>query len=144
MDRPTGRGTGRHPSQTADAGRRVHRIDGKTAPRMKPYLAHIKINLKLTLRDRSLLFFNYLFPLVFFFIFAQTFKAQQGGSINQVITMVLIIGVLGSGFFGSGLRAVQERELGILRRFKVAPITAAPILVASLVTGLLAYLPSVV
>ena len=44
------------------------------------------------LRDRSLLFFNYLFPLVFFFIFAQTFKAQQGGSINQVITMVLIIG----------------------------------------------------
>lgn len=109
---------------------------------MKAYLAHISINLRLTLRDRLLLFFNYLFPLVFFFIFGQTFKAQQGGSINQVITMVLIIGVLGSGFFGSGLRAVQERETGILRRFKVAPITPTPILVASMVTGLIAYLPS--
>jgi imidazolonepropionase-like amidohydrolase/ABC-type multidrug transport system permease subunit len=88
------------------------------------------------------IFFNYLFPLVFFFIFAQLFHAEQGGAIIQVLTMVLNIGILGSGFFGAGIRAVQEREANILRRFKVAPISAAPILVASLVTGLLNFLPS--
>lgn len=111
---------------------------------MKPYLAHIKINLKLTVRDRLVLFFNYAFPLVFFFIFAQTMDARQGGAINQVLTMVLIIGVLGTGFFGAGIRSVQEREQNILRRFKVAPITPAPILTASVVVGWAAYIPSVV
>lgn len=111
---------------------------------MKAYLAHIKINLKLTLRDKSILFFNYAFPLVFFFIFAQAMDARQGAIINQVITMVLIIGVLGTGFFGAGIRAVQDREQNILRRLKVAPITPAPILAASVLVGLLAYLPAVV
>ena len=107
------------------------------------YLAMAAINLRLTFRDRTVIVFNYLFPLVFFFIFAQLFHAEQGGAIIQVLTMVLNIGILGSGFFGAGIRAVQEREANILRRFKVAPISAAPILVASLVTGLLNFLPSV-
>lgn len=109
---------------------------------MKTYLAHIRTTLKLTMRERSVLFFNYLLPLLFFVVFAQSFGADRGGAISQVITMVLIMGVLGSGFFGAGLRAVQERELNILRRFKVAPITPLPILVSSLVTGVIAYLPS--
>lgn len=109
---------------------------------MRPYLAHIKINLKLTLRDRLVLFFNYAFPLAFFFIFAQTFGATRGGVINQVVAMVLIIGVLGNGLFGAGIRAVQERDQNILRRFKVAPTSPAPMLVASLVTGWLHYLPA--
>ena len=111
---------------------------------MNSYLAMAAINLKLTFRDRTVIFFNYLFPLVFFFIFAQLFHAEQGGAIIQVVTMVLNIGILGSGFFGAGIRAVQEREANILRRFKVAPISAAPILVASLTTGLLNFLPSAV
>jgi imidazolonepropionase-like amidohydrolase len=38
---------------------------------------------------------------------------------------------------------VQDRETNVLRRFKVAPISAAPMLVASLITGLLNFLPSV-
>jgi len=111
---------------------------------MRSYLAHIRINLKLTARDRLALFFTYAFPLGFFLIFAQSFQARQGGTITQVATMVLILGVLGSGFFGAGIRAVQDRELGILRRFKVAPVSAAPILVASMVTGWLNYIPTAV
>jgi imidazolonepropionase-like amidohydrolase/ABC-type multidrug transport system permease subunit len=111
---------------------------------MKSYTAQAAINLKLTFRDRTVIFFNYLFPLVFFFIFAQLFHAEQGGAIIQVLTMVISIGVLGSGFFGAGIRAVQDRETNVLRRFKVAPISAAPMLVASLITGLFNFLPSVV
>src|SRR6202047_3439187 len=110
---------------------------------LKSFLAQAEMNLKLTYRDKMVVFFNYVFPLFFFFIFAQLFHAEQGGAIIQVLTMVLNIGILGSGFFGAGIRAVQDREANILRRFKVAPISAAPILVASLVTGLLNFLPSV-
>jgi imidazolonepropionase-like amidohydrolase/ABC-type multidrug transport system permease subunit len=109
---------------------------------MRTYIAYIKTTMKLVMRDRTVLFFNYFLPLMFFIVFAQSFGADKGGAITQVISMVMIMGVLGSGFFGAGLRAVQERELNILRRFKVAPITPLPILVSSLVTGLLSYLPS--
>ncbi|HTR38690.1 MAG TPA: amidohydrolase family protein [Bryobacteraceae bacterium] len=111
---------------------------------MKAFLAQAEINVKLTFRDRTVIFFNFLFPLIFFFIFAQLFHAEQGGAIIQVLTMVLSIGILGIGFFGAGIRAVQDREANILRRFKVAPTSAAPLLVASLLTGLLSFLPSAV
>ncbi len=110
---------------------------------MNAYIAQIRMNLRLTLRDRSVLFFSYLFPLIFFFMFGQIAHAEQGGA-TQIVNMVLTIGVLGSGFFGAAMRAIGERERNILRRFKVAPISAGPILVSSLVTGLVTYLPLVV
>lgn len=111
---------------------------------MKPYLAQIKSSLRLMGRDRSVLFFSYVFPLVFFFLFAQLFDGRQSAAaMAQVISMVLIIGILGNGFFGAGMRAVQDRETNVLRRFKVAPVGPAPIIVASLVSGLVAFMPSV-
>ena len=61
----------------------------------------------------------------------------------MIVTNVLVIGVLGNGFFGAGIRAVQEREQNILRRFKVAPISPLPILGASLTTGLLLFIPAI-
>jgi imidazolonepropionase-like amidohydrolase/ABC-type multidrug transport system permease subunit len=108
---------------------------------MNAYLAYIRTNLRLTMRDRTVIFFNYLFPLIFFFIFGQMMKADRGGAAFEVVTMVLTIGVLGSGFFGAGIRAVMDREQNILRRFKVAPITPGPILASSLVTGVVHYIP---
>lgn len=110
---------------------------------MRAFVAQTLMTLRLTFRDRMVIFFNYAFPLVFFFMFAGLFKAERGGAMVQVLTMVLTIGILGTGFFGAGIRSVQERETGILRRFKVAPISAAPILISSMTTGLIVYLPAV-
>ncbi len=109
---------------------------------MKAYLAQIRMNLVLTLRDRSVLFFSYLFPLGFLFAFGEIGHAAQGGAAG-IVNMVLTIGVLGSGFFGAAMRAIADRERNILRRFKVAPIDAGPILVSSIVTGVATYLPLV-
>src|SRR5436305_3170477 len=110
---------------------------------MKAFLALLKIDLKLARRNRAVLFFNYLFPLVFFFVFGQAFGAKQGSVILLVVTMVTVIGILGNGLWGAGMRAVQEREENILRRYKVTPITPVPLLAASMITGVLIYLPSV-
>src|SRR6185369_8857735 len=96
------------------------------------------------MRNRAVLFFNYVFPLIFFFTFAMLFGAQRSSAIVIVVTMVIVIGILGSGFFGAGMRAVQEREENILRRYKVTPITPVPLLLASVVAGVILYLPSVV
>jgi ABC-2 type transport system permease protein len=110
---------------------------------MKPYLALIKVDLKLAFRNKGVIFFNYLFPLLFFFIFSEMMKAERGGTISYVVSMVLVMGILGNGLFGAGVRAVQEREMNILRRFKVTPISPVPLLVASLVTGWVIYVPIV-
>lgn len=68
--------------------------------------------------------------------------AERGGVTVPVVTMVLVIAMLGNGLFGGGVRAVQDREQNILRRFRVAPISPAPLLVASMVTGLVLFLPA--
>jgi len=112
---------------------------------MKTYLSLIAIDLKLAGRQRTVIFFNYLFPLIFFFIFTNVFPvARNPYMMVYVLTMSLTIGILGNGLFGAGIRALQERELNILRRYKVTPITPTPLLVASMVTGWFIYLPYVI
>ncbi|MGI8889609.1 MAG: amidohydrolase family protein [Chthoniobacterales bacterium] len=111
---------------------------------MNAFLALLKIDLKLAMRNRAVLFFNYFFPLTFFFVFAQMYDAHQGSAILQVVAMVIVLGILGNGLFGAGMRAVQEREENVLRRYKVTPITPVPLLCASMVTGIVLYVPSVV
>lgn len=111
---------------------------------MKTLLALVTIDLKLALRNRSVLFFNYFFPLIFFFTFGFLMHAEQGTKILQVVTMVFAIGVLGNGLFGAGMRAVQDRENDVLRRYKVTPITPVPLLGASMITGVILYLPGLI
>ena len=110
---------------------------------MKPYIALFRSNLQLTMRDRSVLFFNYLFPLIFFFSFAELFHAGSGLGIAYFVGTVLTMGILGNGLWGAGMRSVQDREANILRRFKVTPISPLPILVAAMASGWVLYLPAV-
>lgn len=109
---------------------------------MKIYLALIAIDLRLALRLRTVIFFNYLFPIVFFFTVGTIFQAGQSPkAITLVVTMSVTLGILGNGLFGAGIRTLQERELNILRRYKVTPITPGPLLAASMVTGWIIFLP---
>lgn len=110
---------------------------------MKAYLALFRSNMRLTLRDRSVIFFNYLFPFIFFFAVAELFDAGTGASVAYFVGTVLTMGILGNGLFGAGMRAVTEREANILRRFKVTPISPLPILVSAMVSGWLLYMPVV-
>ncbi|HEY6248664.1 MAG TPA: ABC transporter permease [Candidatus Angelobacter sp.] len=112
---------------------------------MKTYLSLIAIDLKLAGRQRAVIFFNYLFPLIFFFIFAMIFPVRRSPAVmTQVLTMSISLGVLGNGLFGAGIRALQEREMNILRRYKVTPITPTPLLVASMVTGWFVFMPYII
>src|ERR1700720_532510 len=109
---------------------------------MEAFLALLAIDLKLTWRNRTVLFFNLLFPLLFLFLFAPFSYVKEPNIIPFLVTMVTVIGVLGNGLFGGGIRAVQEREANILRRYKVTPITPLPLLVASMLTGVLVFFPT--
>ncbi|MBZ5523557.1 MAG: ABC transporter permease [Acidobacteriia bacterium] len=112
---------------------------------MKHYLALIAIDLKLALRQRTVIFFNYLFPLLIFFGFAQMRSGDRSPeSMTFILRLSISLGVLGSGLFGAGIRAIQEREMNILRRYKVTPITPVPLLTASMITGFAVFMPYVV
>ena len=108
---------------------------------MKPYLTQIKMSLRLTMRNRAAFIFGYGFPLAFFFLFGSLMGAGQSAASGRVVTAVLTMGVLGSGLFGAGLQAVISREQNILRRFKVAPITPAPMMVAAMIGALVQFMP---
>ena len=73
---------------------------------LNSYLTQIRMNLLLTLRNRAALFFSFVFPLIFFLAFSQ---GGGGGNGQQIVNIVLSMGVLGSGLFGVGMRAVQDR-----------------------------------
>ncbi len=105
---------------------------------MNAYITQIKMTLLLTVRNKAAFIFGYGFPLAFFFLFG---SMSGGNGMGQVTGMVLTIGVLGTGFFGAGMQAIMAREQNILRRFKVAPISPGPILVAGIVSGLVQYMP---
>ena len=137
-DRPRGRA-----SRAPHSRRRLHRIDWKEAPRMnawsdphqnrRPAGLPAKGGDFLQLPDASRVLFH----------FCPGVSCRPGGVILQVVTMVTVIGILGNGLLGAGIRAAQDREANILRRFKVAPISPLPLLVASTVTGLVVYMPYV-
>lgn len=101
---------------------------------MEAFLALLEIDVKLTLRNRSVLFFNLVFPLMSFFVLASVFDVAHRKIIPVLVSMVTVIGIVGNGLFGGGIRAVQERESNILRRYKVTPITPVPLLVSSMLT----------
>ena len=109
---------------------------------MRPYLALFKVTLRLTLRDRWVLFFHHLFPIVLFIAFARLFHAGVGRGAAYVAGMALAGGILGNGLWGAGVRSARAREAGMLRRFRVTPVGPLPILLAWMASGWLLYLPA--
>ena len=58
---------------------------------MNAYIAQIRMNLRLTFRDRAVLIFGYVFPLMFFFMFGQLghaafdlLRARDGRFAHQI------------------------------------------------------------
>ena len=81
------------------------------------YVGLLKSQMQLAFRERIVIFFNYVFPLIFFFMFGELMDARKGtGSAQYLLSTVLSIGILGNGLFGIGMRAVQDRQQGILKR----------------------------
>lgn len=81
---------------------------------------------------------------MFLIIFAMFTGSSDSGGMAQILTLVLILGILGNGLFGIGVRAVQDREANILRRYKVTPISAIHVLTAQVVNGWLVFIPLVI
>ena len=88
---------------------------------MKGFFNHLLISLKLTYRNKQAMIFGYMFPLAFLFIFGSIFHGG-GNSFERALPQLLALSALGASCFGLPITLVTERERGILRRYRLAPL----------------------
>jgi ABC-2 type transport system permease protein len=99
--------------------------------------------MRLAMRNRAFLFFSLIMPLAFLFIYAGIFGRGKAQSVPYLLAEVLALTVMGS-FWGLSVQLVTFREQGILRRFRVAPVTASAMLASSLLSNYFLTLPTIV
>jgi hypothetical protein len=80
-----------------------------------------KIRIRLAMRNKMFLFFSLLMPMIFLFLFATLWGKGSPEKINFILGGILTLTVMG-GFWGLSVQLVSFRELGILRRFRLAPL----------------------
>jgi ABC-2 type transport system permease protein len=102
-----------------------------------------KIRMRLAMRNRTFLFFSLFMPLGFLFFFILVFARTDAGWTAYILGAILTMTVMGS-FWGLSVQLVTFREQGILRRFRLAPIGAGPMLASSIVSNYLMTMPTVI
>jgi ABC-type multidrug transport system permease subunit len=101
-----------------------------------------KVRMRLAMRNRTFLFFSLVMPLGFLFFFVLVFAQSDAGWIAYILGAILTMTVMGS-FWGLSVQLVTFREQGILRRFRIAPIGAGPMLASSIVSNYLMTMPTI-
>jgi ABC-2 type transport system permease protein len=102
-----------------------------------------KARIRLATRNRAFFFFSFLMPLIFLFGAVFMFGKDSGSWVGYILGAVLTLTVMGS-FWGLSVQLVTFREQGILRRFRLAPIGAGPLLASSILSNYFLVLPAVV
>src|SRR5277367_5706593 len=102
-----------------------------------------KIRVRLAMRNRTFLFFRLIMPLGFLFSLVTIFSKGDTAGTAYILGSILTMTVMGS-FWGLSVQLVMFREAGILRRFRLAPLGAGPMLASSIVSNYILVIPSVV
>lgn len=102
-----------------------------------------KVRILLAMRNKAFFFFSLFMPLAFLFFFVPVFARGREGWVAYILGSVVTLTVMGS-FWGLSVQLVTFREQGILRRFRLAPMGAGPMLASSILSNYLMTLPTVV
>ena len=101
------------------------------------------LTIRLVMRTKVALFFTFLFPIVFLFIYAGLFSHGNPEAVVYMFGPVVTLNIMGSGFWGLGMQSVMQRERGSLRRYRLAPIGPGTIVTSSLLANYLLGLPTI-
>lgn len=99
--------------------------------------------MRLALRNKVFLFFGFIFPMIFLFLFLGFFGRSTAAATPYMLASVLALTVMGS-FWGLSMQLVTFREQGILRRFRLAPVGAGAMLMSSILSNYILTLPTVI
>ena len=96
-------------------------------------LAHqLAINIKLHLRNRMALLYSYLFPTIFLVAFWVLYRFEDVPLIRHMGEL-LTVTALGGACFGLPTTMVSERERGVWRRYRLAPVPTATLVAGTVI-----------
>lgn len=94
------------------------------------------------LRNRTVLFWNLLFPVLMLALYGTVFRGEmfgggagEGGYINWVLPGVLVFNALSFGLISSSAMMLSMRENGVLRRLQATPMPAGQLVGAYLLVN---------
>jgi len=102
-----------------------------------------KMRVRLAMRNRAFFFFSLVMPLIFLFGAVTFIGRGRPQWVGYILGAILTTTVMGS-FWGLSVQLVTFREQGILRRFRLAPLGARPMLASSILSNYFLVLPVVV
>jgi ABC-2 type transport system permease protein len=97
---------------------------------MNAFAAHLALSLRLHLRNRIALIYGYLFPLIYLAAFAVLYRHEKVPLLRHMGEL-LTVSVLGGACFGLPTTLVSERERGVWRRYRLAPVPTWPLVLGT-------------
>lgn len=110
---------------------------------MRTILTLAAVRIRITLRNKAFLFFSLIMPIGFFFLYGGVFAKGNTQMVTFLMGPVISLTVMGT-FWGLGIQLVTWREQGILRRFRLAPVSPAQMIGASVLANYILILPTVI
>jgi ABC-2 type transport system permease protein len=103
---------------------------------MTAFLNHYLFEFRTGIRNRQLLFLNYLFPIIFFLMMGSIMLGINPLFGNTMVPAMVVFAVLAACLLGIPDPLVKAREDGIFRSYKINGVPAASILIIpALTTG---------
>jgi ABC-2 type transport system permease protein len=98
---------------------------------MNGFLQHFTVSLKLHLRNRMALIYGFIFPTIFLIAFWVLYRFEQVPLIRHMGEL-LTVTALGGACFGLPTTMVSERERGVWRRYRLAPVATATLVAGTI------------
>jgi ABC-type multidrug transport system permease subunit len=99
---------------------------------MDALLQQTAISLRLHYRNKMALLYSYLFPLIFLLAFYVLYRHESVVLVRHMGEL-LTVGILGGACFGLPTTMVSERERGVWRRYRLAPVPTAGLVSSTVV-----------
>ncbi|HUL35959.1 MAG TPA: ABC transporter permease [Candidatus Eisenbacteria bacterium] len=110
---------------------------------MKTILTLVSMRIRITLRNKAFLFFSLIMPMAFFFLYGSVFAKGNPIDVRYLLGPVVSMSVMGT-FWGLSAQLVTWREQGILRRFRLSPVSAFSMIGSSILANMVLILPTVI
>lgn len=91
----------------------------------------LRISLTLYFRNRMAMLYGYLFPSVFLLAFYVLYRYERVPLVRHMGEL-LTVTILGGACFGLATTLVSERERGVWRRYRLAPVATGALVVSTL------------
>jgi hypothetical protein len=92
----------------------------------------LRMSLTLYFRNRMAMLYGYLFPSVFLLAFYVLYRYERLPLVRHMGEL-LTVTILGGACFGLATTLVSERERGVWRRYRLAPVATGALIVSTLV-----------